>query len=437
MTNADPLTVSIIGTVVMLILMMLRVPIAFAMSMAGIGGIYFIGGERAVDGLLRTVPYSSVITYGIVVLPLFLAMSEFAASSGVSKMFFTFRKWLGWLPGGEAVASIFGCAIFAALCGSSTATAAGIGKIAVPEMRKSGYSWRLAIGSVTTAGTLGILIPPSAMFIVYGILTQVPISDLFIAGIIPGIVAAILYAGTAIAWAWWRPQDAPRVTEQSTWRERFQSLTLLGRPAILIFIVLGGIYSGITTTTEAAGVGALAALVMLVTSPGATRESIFVSLRAAVAISAMIMAIVIGATIFSKFIAVGGLPFQLVAFFKSLGMSGSTVAVIFLLVVVVMGCFLESNAILFLTLPFLAPVLHALNVDMIWFGVLMCIAIEIGLVTPPVGFNVYVMQGIFKECRLRDILIGSGIFLGGAVATTVLVFFIPPLATWLPAMMRV
>ena len=437
MTNADPLTVSIIGTVVMLILMMLRVPIAFAMSMAGIGGIYFIGGERAVDGLLRTVPYSSVITYGIVVLPLFLAMSEFAASSGVSKMFFAFRKWLGWLPGGEAVASIFGCAIFAAICGSSTATAAAIGKIAVPEMRKSGYSWRLAIGSVTTAGTLGILIPPSAMFIVYGILTQVPISDLFIAGIIPGIVAAIMYAGTAIAWAWWRPQDAPRGTEQSTWRERFQSLTLLARPAILIFIVLGGIYTGITTTTEAAGVGALAALVMLVTSPGATRESVFVSLRAAVAISAMIMAIVIGATIFSKFIAVGGLPFQLVAFFKSLGMSGSEVAVIFLLVIVVMGCFLESNAILFLTLPFLAPVLHALNVDMIWFGVLMCIAIEIGLVTPPVGFNVYVMQGLFKECRLRDILIGSGIFLGGAVATTVLVFFIPPLATWLPAMMRV
>ena len=437
MTNADPLTVSIIGTLVMLVLMMLRVPIAFAMSIVGIGGIYFIGGERAVDGLLRTVPYTSVITYGIVVLPLFLAMSEFAASSGVSKMFYTFRKWLGWLPGGEAVASIFGCAIFAAICGSSTATAAAIGKIAVPEMRKSGYSWRLAIGSVTTAGTLGILIPPSAMFIVYGILTQVPISDLFIAGVIPGIVAAILYAGTAIAWAWVRPQDAPRQTERSSWRERFQSLTLLARPAILIFIVLGGIYSGITTTTEAAGVGALAALIMLVTSPGATRESVIVSLRAAVSISAMIMAIVIGATIFSKFIAVGGLPFMLVAFFKSLGLSGSTVAVIFLLVIVVMGCFLESNAILFLTLPFLAPVLHALNVDMIWFGVLMCISIEIGLVTPPVGFNVYVMQGIFKECRLRDILIGSGVFLGGAVATTVVVFFVPSLATWLPAMMRV
>ena len=303
-------------------------------------------------------------------------------------------------------------------------------------MRNSGYSWRLAIGSVTTAGTLGILIPPSALFIVYGILTQVPINELFIAGVLPGIVASTVYAGTAITWAWIRPQDAPRETAPSSWSERFQSLTLLVRPAILIFVVLGGIYGGITTTTEAAGVGALAALFMLVTSPGATRESVFESLRAAVSISAMIMVIVIGATIFSKFIAIGGLPFVLVDFFKTLGLPAPAVVAIFLLVIVVMGCFLESNAILFLTLPFLAPVLHALNVNMVWFGVLMCIAIEIGLVTPPVGFNIYVMQGIFKECRLRDILIGSSIFLGGAVATTVLVFVFPALATWLPAMMR-
>ncbi len=433
----NPITISVLGTVVMLFLLLIRVPIAFAMALSGIGGIYMIGGARAVDSLLRTVPYSSIITYGIIVLPLFLAMSEFAASSGVSQMFYSFRKWFGRLPGGEAVASIFGCAIFAAICGSSTATAAAIGKIAVPEMRKSGYSWRFSIGSVTTAGTLGILIPPSAMFIVYGLLTQVPIADLFIAGVIPGILASALYAGIAIGWALLRPQDAPRHLERSTWGEKMQSLSLLARPAILIFVVLGGIYSGLTTTTEAAGLGALAAAIMLLTSPGATVKSIFNSAAAAVSISAIIMVIVLGATIFSKFITVGGLPFLLVDFFKSLGLPSSAVVAIFLAVVLGMGCFLESNAILFLTLPFLAPILNALNVDLIWFGVLMCIGIEVGLVTPPVGFNVYVMKGIFREVPLSDIFVGSCIFLLGAIAIMALVFFLPPLATWLPTMLRI
>jgi C4-dicarboxylate transporter DctM subunit len=434
---SDPLVISVIGTIAMLVLMVLRVPIAFAMSLTGIVGLYAIGGERAVDSMLRTIPYSSIITYGIIVLPLFLAMSEFAASSGVSSMFFALRKWFGRMPGGEAVASIFGCAVFAAICGSSTATAAAIGKIAVPEMRASGYSAMFSIGSVTTAGTLGILIPPSAMFIVYGLLTQVPIGDLFIAGVIPGIIAAIIYAGIAIGWAILRPQDAAKRYETATWKEKFASLSMLIRPAILIFIVLGGIYSGLTTTTEAAGLGALAALGMLLTTPGATVQSVFKSCAAAVNISAIIMVIVLGATIFSKFITVGGLPFLLVDFFTSLGLTSGALVAIFLVIVIAMGCFLESNAILFLTLPFLTPVLTALNVDLIWFGVLMCIGIEIGLITPPVGFNVYVMKGIFKDVPLQVIFAGSCIFLLGALATMSLVFFVPWLATWLPGLLRV
>jgi tripartite ATP-independent transporter DctM subunit len=428
----DPLLISLLGTILMLVLLLLRVPIAYAMSIVGIGGIYMIGGTRAMDSLLRTIPYSSIIAYGLIVLPLFLAMSEFAAASGVSKMFFAFRKWFGRLPGGEAVASIFGAGVFAAICGSSTATAAAVGKIAIPEMRASGYSWRLAIGSVTTAGTLGILIPPSAMFIVYGILTQVPIAHLFIAGVIPGIAAAALYAAVAIGWAVLRPQDAPRHDERATWAERLESLKLLGRPAILIFVVLGGIYSGLTTTTEAAGLGALVAFIMVLTTPGATYRTVVHSMAAAVSISAIIMLVVLGATIFSKFITMGGLPFLLVDFFQNIGLSSKMVVLVFIGVIIVMGCFLESNAILFLTLPFLTPVLIALNVDLIWFGVLMCIAIEIGLITPPVGFNVYVMKGIFKEVSLYDIFAGSSIFLLGALAIILMVFLYPPIATALP-----
>ncbi len=337
----DPLTISLLGTLIMLLLLVMRVPIAFAMSAVGIGGIYVIGGERAVDSLLRTVPYSSIITYGIVVLPLFLAMSEFAASSGVSKMFFTFRQWFGWLPGGEAVASIFGAGVFAAICGSSTATAAAVGKIAVPEMRNSGYSRMLSIGSVTSAGTLGILIPPSAMFIVYGILTQIPIAYLFIAGILPGIIASLLYAGVAVGWAILRPQDAPRYLVRHSWGDRFRSLQLMARPLLLILVVLGGIYSGLTTTTEAAGLGAFIAFVMVLTTPGATFRTVLDSMAAAVSISAIIMLVVLGATIFSKFITIGGLPFLLVDFFQNLGLSSGLVVIIFIAVIVGMGCFLE------------------------------------------------------------------------------------------------
>ncbi|MCP8937755.1 TRAP transporter large permease [Alsobacter sp. SYSU M60028] len=424
--------ISALGTVLMLLLLVARVPIAHAMSIVGIGGIYLIGGGRAVDSLMRTIPYSSIIAYGLIVLPLFLAMSEFAAASGVSKMFYAFRRWFGWLPGGEAVASILGAGVFAAICGSSTATAAAVGKIAIPEMRESGYSWKLAIGSVTTAGTLGILIPPSAMFIVYGMLTQVPIAHLFIAGIIPGIAAAALYAAVAVGWAILRPQDAPRSVVRSSWLERFESLKLLARPGILIFVVLGGIYSGLTTTTEAAGLGALVAFLMVLTTPGATFRTVTRSMGAAVSISAIIMLVVLGATIFSKFITMGGLPFLLVDFFKGLGLSSNVIVLMLIFVVIVMGCFLESNAILFLTLPFLTPVLTALNIDLVWFGVLMCIAIEIGLITPPVGFNVYVMKGIFKEVSLGEIFAGSSIFLIGAFAIMALVFLYPPVATALP-----
>lgn len=432
----DPLTISIVGTVALIALMALRVPIAFAMSLVGIVGIYTIGGSRAVESLLRTVPYSSIITYGIIVLPLFLAMSEFAAQTGISRMFYTFRQWFGRLPGGEAVASVLGCALFSAICGSSTATAAAIGKIAVPEMRASGYSWKLAMGSVTCAGTLGILIPPSALFIVYGLLTQVPISDLFIAGIVPGLVAGLFYVAIAIGWAILRPQDAPRQQGSPSWAERFSSLTLLVRPAILMFIVLGGIYTGLTTATEAAALGALAAFVMLVFSSGMSLARFMGAASSAVALSAMIMAIVLGATIFSKFITAGGLPFLLVDFFRSLDVPANSVVIVFLLVIVVLGFFLESNAILFLTLPFLAPILLSLDVNMVWFGVLMCLAIEIGLVTPPVGFNLFVMKGLFREVGLDHIILGSLIFLTGAIVTMLLVYAFPPVAIWLPSIMR-
>ena len=432
----DPLTISIVGTASLIGLMVLRVPIAFAMAFVGIVGIYTIGGSRAVESLLRTVPYTSIISYGIIVLPLFLAMSEFAAQTGISKIFYTFRQWFGGLPGGEAVASIFGCALFASICGSSTATAAAIGKIAVPEMRASGYSWKLAMGSVTTSGTLGVLIPPSALFIVYGLLTQVPISSLFIGGIIPGILAGGLFAAIAVAWAILRPQDAPRQHSAPSWAERFASLSLLVRPAILMLIVLGGIYTGLTTATEAAALGALAALVMFLMSPGMSLTRFKQAAGSAVALSSMIMAIVLGATIFSKFITAGGLPFMLVDFFQSLDMSPSAIVVIFLLVTIVLGFFLESNAILFLTLPFLAPILFSLNVNMVWFGVLMCLAIEIGLVTPPVGFNLFVMKGLFREVPLDHIILGSLVFLTGAVITILLVFLFPGLALWLPSLMQ-
>lgn len=431
----EPLTVGAIGLVVMLVLLIVGMPVGYAFAILGFLGVWCISGWRAALGVLQTVPFSTVASYTLTVVPMFVLMGQLAFHGGISEQLYSAaRKFVGHLRGGLALATIVACAGFAAICGSSPATAATMATAAVGEMRKHGYSDALATGCVAAGGTLGILIPPSIGFVLYGTLTEQSIGKLLISGIIPGIVLALFYSTATFLWVRWRPEIAPAYPRVPL-AEALKGLRDVW-PALAVFVVtIGGMYAGIFTVTEAAAIGALATLVVGVCKRRLGGDGIVRSLLDTASTSVMVFTIVIGAMMFGYFLTVTGLPEYIAELVTGLHVSRYVILAIILVVYLILGALMDELAMILLTIPIVYPIILQLGFDPIWFGVMVVVIMEQGMIAPPVGINVYVVAGVVKDVPMGVIYRGIMPYLVAIIVFQIVLILFPQLALWLPSMM--
>ena len=431
----SPEIVGIIGIVIMFLLLALRMYIGIAMAIVGFLGMWYLIGFDAAMGVLGITPLTEGSSYTLSVIPLFVLMGQFAFVSGISTdIYKTVYTWMGHLKGGLAMATILACAGFAAICGSSLATGATMGMVAIPEMKKYRYDSRLSTGCVAAGGTLGILIPPSIGFIIYGILTEVSIGKLFMAGFIPGILLALLFIFTVFIQCAINPKMGPR-GESTSFAMKVKSLSGTWGMLLLFIIVMGGIYLGVFTPTEAAGVGAFGAFLISVAKGKMTWKKLVECLMESGKTTAMIFLIIIGANIFSTFLGLARLPMGLADFVAGLALPKTVILYAIILVFILLGCVMDCYAIMILTVPIIFPVIEALHFDPIWFGVLMVIVLEMGLITPPVGLNVFVLKRAAPEVPLTVIFKGIWPFLLSTMTLIILLTVFPRIALFLPSFM--
>jgi C4-dicarboxylate transporter DctM subunit len=424
----------IAGIILMLVLLAARMPVGIAMATAGLLGVTVIyGGNIApVIGVMAIAPFSTGNSFVFTAIPMFILMGSIAYRADISaEMFDTARKWIGHWPGGLASATIGACAVFAAASGSSVATAAAMGTITVPEMRNHGVSSGLASGVVAAGGTLGILIPPSLAMLIYAMVTDQSMGRLLIAGIVPGVLLVAMFLLTVFIWSKVRPGDAPR-GEVFAWGERIRSLRGILGIGLLSILVMGGIYGGFVTPTEAAAVGAFGSFVIAAAKGKLTWRTIVDSLDDTVRTTCMVFLIIIGAHIFNVLLATSQLPTALSAWLNSLPLPAHGILLLILVMYVILGCVLDVLAMIVLTVPIVFPTLMALDFDPIWFGVIIVLVMEMALITPPVGMNVYVIKGIAPDIPLGKIFRGVAPFLLAQVAVIALLILFPGIATWLP-----
>lgn len=425
----------IVGIILLVVLLFSGMNIGFSMLVVGFVGMILATSWDGAMGLMMTIPYGAVAKYSLSVIPLFVLMGQFAFYGGLSEELYRFcYKWLGRLPGGLAVATIGACGGFAAICGSSTATAATMGTVCLPEMKKYGYDDALSTGSVAAGGTLGILIPPSVGFILYGVTAEVSIGSLFAAGLIPGIMLMLFYMATVVIQVLRKPAIGPK-SEKFSMKERLKSLVGVLPILILFIIVMGGIFGGIFTANEGAAIGAFGAFIFMIIKRKASLKNIMMALRDTVKTSCMIFMIMIGAEVFGKFLTFSGLPTILARSILGLDVSPYIVLIIILLIYVGLGCIMDSLGMVLLLVPIFLPIVTGLGINLIWFGVLMVMVMESGLITPPVGMNVYVIAGVAKNVPLFKIFKGVFPFLIALILAVAAVILVPPLATWLPGVM--
>jgi C4-dicarboxylate transporter, DctM subunit len=426
----------IIGFVALFILLFLQVPIAFGMAVVGtIGFGYIIGFEPALKSIGNTAT-DMVMVYDFSVLPLFILMGNFVARSGISHdLYDTSHAWLGHRRGGLAMATIVACGGFSAVCGSSLATVATMSKVALPPMLKFGYDERLATGSIAAGGTLGILIPPSVALVFYGIMTETDIGALFAAGVIPGILGIVLYAGAVAVVTWINPKMGPP-GERVAWKARIRSLRGIWGMVLLFLIVMGGIYGGIFTPTEAAGIGAFGAFMIALLRRRLTVKIVVDALAETGRTTAMLLALLIGSLLFANFINVARVPNEIADWFASIQVAPLTVVVICIAIYIVLGCILESISMMLLTVPVFYPVMQSLGVDLVWFGIVVVVVIEISLITPPIGLNVFVLKSMLPDIELTQIFRGVLPFIAADIVRIALIVLIPSLSLFLPRLME-
>ena len=430
----SPVACGIVGLAALFVLLLASLPVAFAMAVVGVAGFAAVVSPHAALAVLAVDFQDAFMNYGLSVIPLFVFMGQICFHSGISgKLFNAADRWFGALPGGLAMATVGACAAFGAICGSGPATAATMSAAALPEMRKCRYDGSLAAGVVAAAGGLGMLIPPSVVFIVYGILTEQSIGKLFIAGIIPGILVAVLFCLTIAIQCLLSPELAPR-RAPATWREKFSSLSGVAETLALFALVLGGMFAGWFTPTEGAAVGAAGSLAIAAFSGKLSRKMLAAALDDTLRTSCMVMVIVAGATVFGHFLAVTGIPMLMARWLAALPLPAWGVMVFVSLFYLVAGCFIDSLALVMLTVPIFYPVIIKMGYDPIWFGVLIVVVTQMGVITPPVGVNVYVVSGIDRTTPIQDIFRGAMPFLLSLAAAAILVLFFPSLATWLPGL---
>jgi C4-dicarboxylate transporter DctM subunit len=432
----SPLIIGIIGIALLFLLFATGMPIAFVMTLIGWLGYIYLG---SVDGGLHILGisfYAGGTSYTLSVIPLFVLMGQFASHAGLSREIYdAVQRWIGHKRGGLAMATVGACAGFAAISGSSVATAATMGTVALPEMKKYGYGTSLATGTVAAGGTLGILIPPSATFVFYAILTEQSVGKLFIAGILPGILLALLFMLAINIQVRLDPKIAPR-SEAAALKERISALKGVWGMLALFVLVMGGIYIGVFTPTEAAGIGAFGAFVFSIYKRNMTWKRFMDSLRMTGQNTGMIFIIVIGAYVFGYFLAVTRIPFELAEYMSGLKLSPYIILAGVVLIYTILGMFLDGWAIMVLTIPIIHPMMVDLGFDPIWFGVMVVIMLEMALITPPVGVNVFVIKGVAKDVPMYTIFRGIWPFWVAMLVCLVILTIFPEIALFLPNTMR-
>jgi len=424
-----------IGLAVMALLVVLGMHIAFATALVGFVGVAIMRDAGAAANMLGWLPYGIVTRYAFSVVPLFIIMGIFAYHAGLTDdLFFTARQWVGHLPGGLAIASVWACAGFAACTGASTASAAVMGRVAIPEMRKYGYHPRLASGVVAASGTLASLIPPSVILVIYGMITEKSIGLLLIAGVIPGIVSAAIYAGMIYVRVTIKP-DLGRPQPRVSWGQRFYALRKTWGVLVLIIIVIGGIYSGIFTPTEAGGAGAFGAFVMALSMRRLTVAKVKDALLETGRTTVMLFIVIVGVLIFVRFMALTGLPRTFGGFVVELPGPRIVKLLMILSLYVFLGMFINAIGMLMLTLPVVFPAIVALGFDQIWFGIIVVVMCEISQMTPPVGLNVYIINSVAPDIPVEEIFRGAFYFLMMDFFTLALFITFPQIITFLPSRM--
>ncbi|MCT8997428.1 TRAP transporter large permease [Chelativorans intermedius] len=427
--------VAMIGLLTVFVLIMLRVPVGVAMIGVGFLGFASIAGVRPAAFMTAQTAFSTVNSYSLSVVPLFLLMGNLINRSRISAdLYDAAHAAFGHFRGGLAQATILACGGFAAISGSSMATTASMGRVAYPSMRRYGYADILSTGSIAAGGTLGILIPPSVVLLVYGILTETSISKLFIAGILPGLLAVALYMLTIAVIARLRPDWGPAGARTDR-AERRRKLARVWPVLALFALVMGGIYGGIFTPTEAAGVGALGALLFALARRALNWRSLFDTLTETAVTSAMIFFVIVGAMVLGNFLNIAGLPSMLGGLINALDLSPFWVMVIICVIYVLLGMVLESMSMILLTIPILFPIVVGLGYDPVWFGILIVMVVELALISPPIGLNVYVLRSVLPHVPLRTLFAGVFLFLVADLVKLVLVVLFPGIVLWLPSMM--
>ena len=429
-------TIGIIGIIALFVLIFSRMPIGFLMTIIGVIGFAAIVTGDAAFNLLAKDFFSVFGSYELTVIPLFVLMGQLSFHSGISnRLFDTAYKFIGHLPGGLAIATVGACAAFSAVCGSTNATAATMGAATLPEMKRYNYKPNLATGVVTAGGSLGILIPPSVIFIVYGILTEQSIGKLFLAGVVPGILLVFLFTAAVLIWAYIDPTIGP-AGPKATWKERLKSLQG-GSETLLIFIlVLGGLFLGFFTPTEAGAIGAFATIIIAIVRKMLTWEKFVTSLLETIRTTCMIMVIVAGATVFGHFLAISRIPFNIAEWVSTMNMSPTLVMSLIILLYIIGGCFIDSLALIMLTVPIFYPLILHLGFDPIWFGVIIVMVTQVGVLTPPVGMSVYVVSGVARNVPLEVIFKGVVPFIIALLIGIISIMAFPKIALFLPQMLH-
>jgi C4-dicarboxylate transporter DctM subunit len=427
---------ALLGFAAIFTLALLRIPLAFSMAGVGVAGITLMRGWEPALASTAQVVYETGFAYTLSVIPLFILMGNFVARAGLAQeLFHAAYAFIGHVRGGLAHATVVACAGFGAICGSSIATAATMGKVAYPSMKKLGYSDSLSMGVIAAGGTLGIMIPPSTIMVIYGIITETNIGKLFAAGVIPGLMSAVLMM-MGVSWITWRdPKQAPG-GERSTWPQRWRALRGIWGVLVLVLVVLGGIYGGIFTATEGAGFGAAGAFLFALLRRRLTWAILYEVLSESARTTAMLFTLLIAATLFANFVNFTTMPGDLKALITQSGLSPTMIVVAMMLIYVVLGTVMEELTMVLLTIPLFFPIVTALGFDPIWFGVLIVMVVQIGLISPPVGMNMFVLNALLPGVGLGAIYRGCWPFVLVLVLMLALLIAAPQLSLWLPSLMN-
>ena len=431
----SPTLIGIIGILVLVVVIFSRMPVAYVMTLVGFVGFAVQVSPEAAFKLLSRDFYSVYSSYGLTIIPLFIFMGQIAFNAGIShRLYDSAHMMVGCYRGGLATATVCACTAFGAVCGSSPATAATMATVGLPEMKRFGYADELATGSVAAGGSLGMLMPPSVVLIVYGILTEQSIGTLFVAGIVPAVFMTIMFALAIYVYCLVSPKQGP-ACEFHPWRERLGSLVYTLDIMLVFVVVMLGLFLGWFTPTEAGGVGAAAVLLVALFRRQLTWAGFVKSIYETLRTSCMVLLLVAGATVFGHFLAVTRITFDVANWVAAMDMPGYMVVAMIVLVYLIGGCFIDALALIMLTIPIFYPIILDLGYDPIWFGIIIVLVTQMGVITPPVGINVYVVNGIAGDVQLEKIFKGAMPFLLALIVGTGLIVVFPQIALWLPNLM--